>query len=235
MSAECGTRNAEPESHRSSSPLTLVCFALKEEAGAFRKLVGDPPDLRILLTGIGKQNAQRAVGDFLRDNTPTQVFTCGFAGALDPGLKIGDVVFLTVDWLLDRALVEAGARAASFYCAPRMVTTAKAKAELREKTRACVVEMESVFIHEICVERGISCATVRVISDVADEDLPLDFNQLSNPDQSLNMGKLAWAVAKSPGKIPALMRLGRNSQMAARRLAAVLKQVIDQKLPPAER
>lgn len=217
------------------TPQTLVCFALKEEAGAFRKLAGNSPGIRILLTGIGKKNAEKAVRDYLQKNTPQQVFTCGFAGGLDPNLNIGDVVFGTVDWLVDKALAEAGARPASFYCAPHMVTTAKAKAELREKTRASVVEMESVFIYQVCLEHNISCATVRVISDVAEEDLPLDFNQLSNPDQSLNFGKLAWAVAKSPGKIPALLRLQRNSKFAAERLATVLKKVIDQKLPPLER
>jgi len=218
----------------SHSPVTLVCFALKEEAGAFRKLAGNSANIQVLLTGIGKENAQRSVYETLRELTPIQIFTCGFAGALDPGLKIGDVVFQTVDGRLDQVLVEAGARAASFYCAPQMVTTAKGKAELWKRTGASVVEMESAYIHEVCVARGISCTTVRVISDVAAEDLPLDFNLLSNPDQSLNMGKLAWAVAKSPGKIPALIQLGRNSQLAAKRLAAVLKRVIDQRAQSQE-
>lgn len=235
MSGERGTRNAEPEGRRDVSPRTLVCFALKEEAGAFRKLTGNSPDIQILLTGIGRQNAQQTLQEFLHRQTPTQVFTCGFAGALDPELRIGDVVFLTVDWRLDQVLVRAGARAASFYCVSRMLTTAREKVELREKTRASAVEMESAVIHELCVERGIHCTTVRAISDGANEDLPLDFNQLSNPDQSLNLGKIAWAVGKSPWKIPGLIRLGRNSQFAARRLAAVLQQVIDQKLPPVER
>ena len=78
MSAEVGTL-------RSDSSLILVCFALKEEAGAFRKLAGHLPNVRILLTGIGKQNTERTVRDFLRLHKPTQVFSCGFAGALGLG------------------------------------------------------------------------------------------------------------------------------------------------------
>jgi hypothetical protein len=34
------------------------------------------------------------------------------------------------------------------------------------------------------------------------------------------------AIAKAPGKIPALLRLQRNSSLAARRLAGVLARVI---------
>jgi hypothetical protein len=78
----------------------------------------------------------------------------------------------------------------------------------------------------VCRERGIPCATVRVISDTANEDLPLDFNQLSRPDMSLDFGKLALAVAKSPGKIGALLRLQKQTQLAAEALAATLAKVI---------
>ncbi len=227
MSAECGARSAE-------FGRMLVCFALKEEAGAFEKFAKGRPDVSILITGIGRQNAENSVRGFLQHNSAQQVFTCGFAGGLDPTLKVGDLVFLTPDWMLDKALVEAGARPANFYCSPRVVTTAVEKAELRRTTGADAVEMESVSIHKICIERGIPVATLRVISDTAHEDMPLNFNQLSNPDQSLNYTKLAWAVAKSPGKIPALLRLQKNCRFAAERLAGVLKQIIELNLPPPE-
>jgi hypothetical protein len=86
--------------------------------------------------------------------------------------------------------------------------------------------MESAAIHAVCAERGIPCVTVRVISDTATEDLPLDFNALAKPDKNLDFGKLAWAIAKSPGKIGALMELQKKTRFAAERLADVLAKII---------
>ena len=86
--------------------------------------------------------------------------------------------------------------------------------------------MESAAIHGVCAEHGIPCATLRVISDTANEDLPLDFNALAKPDKNLDMGKLFLAIAKSPGKIGALMELQKKTKFAAERLAAVLEKIV---------
>ncbi len=85
--------------------------------------------------------------------------------------------------------------------------------------------MESAAIHAVCRERGIPCATVRVISDTASEDLPLDFNTLAKPDMNLDYRKLAWAIAKSPGKIGVLLKLQKNTRFAAEQLANILAKV----------
>lgn len=205
---------------------TLVCFALKEEEAAFRKRAGNREDVTTLITGIGRENAERALRKFLKQTTPRRIFTCGFAGGLNPELKTSDVIFSTDDATLAQKLANAGGKAVNFLCATRIATTAAEKAELRRATGADAVEMESEAIQSLCRERGIPCATVRAISDTAGEDLPLDFNQLSKADLNLDYGKLTLAIARAPGKIPALMKLQKHTRLAAEALAGVLVKVI---------
>jgi adenosylhomocysteine nucleosidase len=207
---------------------TLVCFALKEEAVPFRKIATGRPEVFTEIVGIGRQNAEKSVRSLLDSGTPEIVFTCGFAGGLNPDLKLGEVLFgiRNPESGIRNRLVAAGAKPGTFFCADRIAITIAEKKKLRAETNADAVEMESAAIHEVCRERGIACVTVRAISDPANEDLPLDFNALAKPDQSLDYGKLAWAIARSPGKIGALMKLQKKTSFAARQLAAVLGQVI---------
>jgi len=120
----------------------------------------------------------------------------------------------------------AGARPARFQWVERVVTTATEKRSLRQQTGADAVEMESEVIRAICGKRNIASATVRVISDAADEDLPLDFNHLMDADQNLKYGKLTALLLKSPGKIGALLKLQNQMQAAAEKLAQVLVKVL---------
>ena len=248
---------------------TLICFALKEEAAPFRKIAAGRLGVSILLTGIGRPNAEKSVRDFLAGGAsvlasrsreassnetrlastlapPDLMLTCGFAGGLNPDLKPGDVVFEIpfsnsrresaqtesaaksepVDAGCHEKLVAAGAKPAKFFCADRVATTVAEKKKLRDETGADAVEMESAAIHAVCAERGIPCATIRVISDTATEDLPLDFNALAKPDKSLDYGRLLLAIAKSPGKVGALMKLQKQTRFAAERLAEVLVKIL---------
>ena len=205
---------------------TLVCFALKEEAVAFRKLANGKSGISILLTGIGKANAEKSLRQFLSGNSPGCVLTSGFAGGLSPELNLGDVVFATEDVKLAETISAAGARPAKFFCSSRIATTIGEKQTLRRDTGADAVEMESAMIHAVCGERHIPCATVRAISDTAHENMPLDFNLLANADLSLNYGKLAVAIAKSPRKISGLLRLQKNCRLAAENVAPVLDRVV---------
>ena len=218
---------------------TLVCFALKEEAAPFHKIAARHPGIITLIVGIGSQNAGKSVRSFLAACSPELVLTCGFAGGLNPDLKLGDVVFEIGNGKLEignqseppdvgcyEKLVAAGAKPVKFFCADRIATTVAEKKKLRDKTGADAVEMESAAIHAVCAERGIACVTIRVILDTANEDLPLDFNALAKPDKSVDFGKLFLAIARSPGKIGALMALQKKTKFAAERLAAVLSKIL---------
>jgi adenosylhomocysteine nucleosidase len=203
-------------------PLTLVCFAVKEEAQCF-----DPPSgVKTLVTGMGRANSEKSFLKALQKATPNAVLTCGFAGGLNPALPRGTVVF-SADRELETKLTAAGAKPARFNCAEQVATTAEHKRRLWEQTSADAVEMESEIIRRICAERNIRSATVRVILDSAAEDLPLDFNELMTVAKKMNYLKLTLTLLRSPEKIPALLELQKQSRAAAQKLAGVLLKILN--------
>ena len=190
----------------------LVCFAVKEEA-AFAwplPMVRDGRDM--LITGMGRRNTSEQFRKALERLNPECVLTCGFAGALDPALKIGDVLYdEDFEAGFAKKLEALGARPGTFHCSTRVAVTVSEKAELRRTTGADAVEMESSVIRTLCRERKISSATIRVISDTANEDLPLDFNVLMTSQQKISLPRLVFALLKSPQKVPRLMHLQSNT------------------------
>jgi adenosylhomocysteine nucleosidase len=209
----------------------LICFAVEEEAKFFpqgsRGLLSRGPHLyETLVTGIGRKNAAEHIRRALPIVRPRVVLSCGFAGGLNPDLALGDIVFdEDYEVGLTEMLEELGCSSGRFHCAKRVAVTAEEKHRLWQSTAADAVEMESSVIRTICREFRIPSATIRVISDTAHEDLPLDFNVLMTSDDRINYAKLAWAILSSPRKIPKLMDFQRQTIIASRRLASILEQL----------
>src|SRR6516225_2026937 len=120
---------------------TLICFAVKEEAQAFQRLAASLSHTRILLTGIGKRNAEKAIRASIAGERPSLVISSGFAGGLKAELQTGTVIFNTDGAPgLAGALTAAGAQPATFHCTDHVATTPEQKAALRKATGADGVE-----------------------------------------------------------------------------------------------
>jgi adenosylhomocysteine nucleosidase len=216
----------------------LLCFAVKEEA-KFLDEARDhltPPakhagPIQLWITGMGRKNAAESIREAVAAVQPECVLTCGFAGGLNPALALGSVLFdEDFDAGVGATLTALGATSARFHCARRVAITRQEKRELWETTGADAVEMESSVIRTLCREWKIPSATVRVISDTASDDLPLDFNALMTSDDRIHYGKLALAVLSSPRRIPQLMTFQRQTITAARALGRVLNELLEARL-----
>jgi len=209
----------------------LVCFAVKEEAEGLSALAGPQASRAIEITGMGFRNASNAIQGALEHWRPQGVITAGFAGGLNPALKRGTVVYDPDDELrIEGKLKELEAQPAVFHCAPRIAVTAAEKCDLRQRTGADVVEMESAIIRAACRKAGVPCGTIRVISDAAHDDLPLDFNALMSTTDRIDWWRFARTIALKPTVIPRLIEFQRHTRAAARNLGRVLNEVIKQ--PP---
>lgn len=222
----------------SSRPVDLlVCFAVKEEARFFMREVAQEPNAapispprllyQVWMTGMGRKNAVEGIRQAIALVRPKQVITAGFAGGLNPALKFGSIVYdRDFDAGCAAKMEEMGAVRANFCCHRRVAITAQEKRELWRQTGADAVEMESSVIRTICREQNIPAATIRVISDDASQDLPLDFNALMTPEDRINYVKLTWAVMSRPWKIGKLIEFQQQTVAASRRLGAVLGELL---------
>ncbi len=228
----------------------LVCFAVKEEMKFFRDpsdgipvrvkgagrrnasgKISDPSretgGTQIWVTGIGRRNAADNIREALTKVRPERVITAGFAGGLNPALKLATVIYEEdFDAGFGRELDKLGAVPARFYCHRRVAITAAEKRALWQQSGADAVEMESSVIRTICREFKIPSATVRVISDDARQDLPLDFNALMTSEDRINYLKLLWTVFSRPSRIFKLIEFQHQTLDAARRLGAVLEDLL---------
>ena len=227
----------------------LVCFAVKEEARfCMDRMVyrlwpryqlytrdaawEDPrrPLYQVWITGMGRRNAVEGIRNAIALVQPKRVITSGFAGGLNPKLKFGTIVYEEdFDAGFGPQLDQAGAVRAVFHCHRRVAITAAEKTALWRSTGADAVEMESSVIRNICLERKIPSATIRVISDDASQDLPLDFNALMTPEDRIHYPKLIWAVLSRPGRIGRLMAFQQQTMEASRRLGAALAELLGAK------
>lgn len=219
----CVTETRRSTAQGDQSPRrVLVCFAVQEEA----KYLCAPHTLQcqVLLTGMGRQNAHRAVLQAIAPVPPRLVLTCGYAGGLNPHLEAGKVLFDVsgAPWLRE-ALVHLGALETRFLNSERVLITAAEKKAAFESSGAGAVDMESETIRSICSGRAIPAATIRVISDAADEDLPMDFNRCVKVSGEFSYAKFLLELAHEPSRIWGLRRFQRRLDLASRRLATVLE------------
>jgi adenosylhomocysteine nucleosidase len=154
------------------------------------------------------------------------VMSTGYCGALAPDLRVGDV-FVATQVLAPgsnqdfECMVPAPFRAArqgTLVSVDRVAVTAAEKAALH-RLGADVVEMEAAGVASVARELGLPFACVRVVSDEAGEDLPLDFNQYRDSSGRFKRPRIALAgLGRPTSAIPALLRLDRNARLASRRL-----------------
>jgi nucleoside phosphorylase len=210
----------------SAAPHTLVCFAVKEEA----KYFAPPPNVRVLVTGIGRNNAYYKLDAYLAKETPASVLTCGFTGGLNPKFKLGDILY-DVDegspW--EKALLASTGTLARFHFDKRIACTANEKNKLWHATGKDAIEMESETIRQACLNRKIPSATIRVISDSAHDDLPLDFNLIFKPDYRLDFTKLTARLLLKPQLMLKLLHFQGETITAAKSLGAFLETLLGKK------
>jgi adenosylhomocysteine nucleosidase len=175
----------------------------------------------------------------LKEQAMSLVMSTGFACALVPA-QVGDLIVGTAvssvhiegTWRMrdDRVLCDRAVRAGLLIVAQdaglvvrvgavvsseTVVWQAEEKRRLHQLTDATGLDMESAAVAAVAQEQGVPMAIVRTVSDLVDEDLPLDFNLFLRPTGWI---KGMRALIGRPSSVVGLNRLRKQSRVAADRL-----------------
>ena len=228
-------------------------FALEIEADPFAARVRDATTLRgpvlsfhegtiagrrvtWVVSGAGIAAAGRAATVLLEGHAPALLVSAGFAGGLDPALARGAVVLATGTvrggaprFPLARiaALLPAASTDVDIATVDSIVATTAAKRDLRAATGAAIVDMETHAVAAAAAATTTPCASVRIVSDAAGDELPADIARLVTPQSAFRRaGAALAAIGRKPAAAGTLWRLWEHAVVDGRTLAAALERLV---------
>jgi purine-nucleoside phosphorylase len=153
------------------------------------------------------------VFDALKDkkNVDAMIST-GLCGALDPALRVGDIVVPPGVVLETQAEYVRGA----VHSIDHVAVTSLEKRTLRNATGAIAVDMEAAAVERKAAEWDLPFLCIRAVSDRAGDTLPLDFNRYRNARGDFSRTRIAMAAMARPFTVmPQLIEFDRNCRRAA--------------------
>lgn len=167
-------------------------------------------EIAVGVIGMGPPHCSARTEAFIRYYQPTQLILAGFAGALDPSLKRGEVVINRGE--------------GKIHTANDVIATAGDKARLLRETGAPLVDMESAHVAAVAQRHNLPLTVIRAVSDLANEAVPVDILQHSYDQQRgvTTPVKLGLHLATHWGDIPRLMRFLKPLSTVRRGLTSVV-------------
>jgi len=183
--------------------------------------------------GIGAAAARRAAEAVIVGFGPRVVYSAGFAGALDPKLKVGDLIN-------PQRVINAGdasstvvERGSGVLVSFGSVAGPAQKAKLRESFGAEAVDMEAAAVARAVEARGLAFGVVKAISDEAGFEFPAT-ERFVDAEGRFSEGRFAMFAILRPWLWPRVIQLAGNSNQASRALCGYLRNLIDNLAVPAK-
>lgn len=237
-----------------------VIFALNAESGGLLDLLEKPTTTKVdgfvehagqldgkeivlVESGVGSEAVAKAVASVIQFHHPRWIISTGFAGALHPALKQGDMVQIdSVTRETEPAIdlpapVNAETQAifqkwstGKLLTVDKVVRTTKKKDRLYRETEAVACDMETYAVAQVCKEMNVPLLAIRIISDSVDQELPAEIEAfLGKGSIATKLGAAAKALWGRPQAALDLWRLHDDSlklsDKLGKRLAKLLLQL----------
>lgn len=205
----------------------------------YRFTCGNTPVV-LARSGMGPRHAREATRALIETARPAAIVNFGFAGAVLPGLRVGELVLAERVYRLSGGVLEqapppalsqatlafdacraAGleVRSGSYITAAGIVNKNDLATSVKAELPLPVLEMETAAVLEEAAAAGIPALALRAISDAADEELGFSIEEICDAQLNPSPGRLMLVLLKKPYLVPQLVRLAGNSRRAGRSLA----------------
>jgi adenosylhomocysteine nucleosidase len=181
----------------------------------------------VVCGGIGAEVARRATEAVIALYLPELVLSVGFAGALDPAMKVGEIFSPSrVIDARDGSSVEIAAGRGVLVSALTIAGTEQ-KAKLAQSYAAQAVDMEAAAVSRGAQARGVRFMAVKAISDESTFAMP-PLDRFVNRDGGFRQMSFAASVVARPWLWSKVFQLARNSAKASGTLCAELGRYISE-------
>ena len=152
----------------------------------------------------------------------TGLLSFGLAGGLAPELPAG-ALFVPesvlapdgVRWLTDPSLsARFGRRSGTLFASDAVIASRAGKRAAFDATGAAAVDLESGAVARACAAFRLPFAVLRAVCDPADQDLPPAALLALSAGGQIQLFSIVRSLARNPGQLPDLLRLGRNAAAA---------------------
>jgi adenosylhomocysteine nucleosidase len=177
----------------------------------------------VVCAGIGRDAARRATEAVILLYQPTTVISAGFAGALDPKLKVGLAVPVTK--VIDAADGSSQRWEGTGFTliTANEVAGVEQKEKLAKAYAADAVDMEAAAVARGAQKHGVRFRAFKAISDERDFEFP-SMQDFITHDGRFQAGRFAVFALIRPWLWVKLVQLARNSKQATRTLCDWLDQ-----------
>lgn len=221
------------ESRPMPRPQILILTAVQIEARHVAKALGiacptrsgctlgrsGDAEIRLCLVGM----KARALPE-LQPPKPDCVVLAGFAGALEPSLRVGDVVVDTgpSDFEIPNHWIRG-----TVHGSGRIVATPVEKRALFSATKSIAIDMETAVVRNWAAKAAAPLVIIRAISDAADQTLNEDLLKLVDEYGAASFTGVLKGLARRPLLTIDLLRLGRAARLAGTNLGRAAHQFVE--------
>jgi adenosylhomocysteine nucleosidase len=172
-----------------------------------------------IFTGMGTALATKATERLLEAVHPDRVIVVGITGGMENETPIGTLVLPEVvvnsnTGSEHRPTPLGGGTHHGTMWTTDVMTAPEELADLRAKG-VVALDMETAAIAASCERRGIPWSVFRCISDNPADEIDDELFKMFNLDGSPNPGNIVRYLVKHPGRIPRLLKMGKNAKLAA--------------------